>query len=96
MTNTHEQSSAARLLAKAEQQAAVDWELVETTIWGRKYPHQEHKDIALKDRTCAYSLGSAFRICGSSRLFVSAAKSRLRMTLFRSLGETRCQLNLNN
>jgi len=63
MTNTHEQSSAARLLAKAEQQAAVDWELVETSIWGRKYPHKEHKDIALKDITFAYSLGSAFRIC---------------------------------
>ena len=54
---------ATKLFSQAEQQAAADWELVETAIWGRKYPHKEHKDSALTDLTFAYSIGSAFRVC---------------------------------
>ena len=54
---------ATNLFSQAEQQAADDWELVETTIWGRKYPHKAHKDDALLHMKFAFSVGSAFRIC---------------------------------
>ena len=54
---------ATKLFSQAEQQATVDWELVETTIWGRKYPHKAHKDEALLHLKFAFSVGSAFRVC---------------------------------
>ena len=54
---------ATKLFSQAEQQAADDWELVETTIWGRKYPHKAHRDDALLHMQFAFSVGSAFRVC---------------------------------
>ena len=47
----------------ASKQAEDDWEYIETTIWGHKYPHRAHKDVAIADLIFAYSVGSVFRAC---------------------------------
>lgn len=47
-------------------QAEKDWEYIETSIWGNRYPHKKHRDDALCRLAFGFSVGSAFRVCSAA------------------------------